>query len=185
MSLAQVEGVRVVLIDADLRRPRLGSLFGLADDKDKVKGLVQYLEGDAEASEILHDTSIPNLAVIPSGDRPIHPTEMLHSKKLEALLTWCNQQGFSVILDTPAVLPVVDAMIVSNIVSGAILVVSAGKTIKDEVLETVEQFGQHGIKILGVVMQKVPLNSLPVYYRKSPYFVSNNRKKSGSGRSKW
>jgi len=178
VSLAQVEGVRVVLIDADLRRPRLGSLFGLTADKDKVKGLVQYLEGDAEASEILHDTSIPNLAVIPSGDRPIHPTELLHSKKMRTLLQWCQEQGFSVILDTPAALPVVDAMIVSNLVSGALLVVSAGETLKKEALETVEQFINHGIKILGVVMQKVPLNSLPAYYRKSPYFVSNNRKKS-------
>lgn len=180
IALAQVDAVRVVLIDTDLRRPRLGSLFGLNEDKDKVKGLVQYLEGEVEASEILHDTSIPNLVVIPAGDVPIHPTEMLHSKKMQALLSWCKQQGFSVILDTPAALPLVDAMIVSQLVSSAILVVSAGETTKAEAVETVDQLKNHGINILGVVMQKVPVSNLPIYYQKSPYIVSKASKQSGS-----
>ena len=181
IALAQVDDVPVVLIDTDLRRPRIGSIFGITDDHDKAKGLVHYLEGKAEESEILHDTNVPNLAVIPAGEVSSHPTELLHSKKMKTLLQWCQQQGFSVILDTPAALPVVDAMVVSNIVSGAILVVSAGETTKDDALETVERFMNHGIKILGVVMQKVPLNSLPAYYRDSPYFVSKDRKKFGLG----
>jgi len=176
--LAQVDDVRVVLIDTDLRRPRIGNIFGLTGDGDKTKGLVQYLEGEADESEILHDTNVPNLAVIPAGELSSHPTELLHSKKMRTLLQWCQQQGFSVILDTPAALPVVDAMVVSNLVSATILVVSAGETKKDEARETVEKFTNHGINILGVVMQKVPLDSLPAYYRKSPYFVSRGRKKS-------
>jgi len=175
--LAQVDDVRVVLIDTDLRRPRIGSIFGITDDADKAKGLVHYLRGEAEESEILHDTNVPNLAVIPAGDMSSNPTELLHSKKMRTLLQWCQQQGFSVILDTPAALPVVDAMVVSNLVSSSILVVSAGETIKDEARETMEKFMNHGIQILGVVMQKVPLNSLPAYFRKSPYFVSSGRKK--------
>ena len=69
-------------------------------------------------------------------------------------------------------------MVVSNLVPATILVVSAGETIKDEALETVEKFMNHGITILGLVMQKVPLNSLPAYYRKSPYFVSRGSQKS-------
>jgi len=98
---------------------------------------------------------------------------------MKTLLQWCQQQGFNVILDTPAALPVVDGIVNSNLVSGTILVVSAGETLKEEALETVEQFMKYGIKILGVVMQKVSLNSLPAYYRKSPYFVPRDRKKSG------
>ena len=180
IALAQVDDVRVVLIDTDLRRPRIGRIFGLSDDHDKAKGLTHYLAGEAEESEILHDTDVPNLAVIPAGDLPPHPTEMLHSKKMRMLLQWCQQQGFSVILDTPAALPVVDAMVVSQLVAGTILVVSAGETTKDDALEIVERFMNHGINILGVVMQKVPLKDLPAYYRTSPYFVSKGRRKSGS-----
>ncbi len=179
--LAQVDDLRVVLIDTDLRRPRIGSIFGITDD-DKAKGLAHYLGGEAEESEILHDTNVPNLVVIPAGNLPSHPTELLHSKKMKTLLLWCKQQGFSVILDTPAALPVVDAMVVSPLVSATILVVSVGDTNKDEAQETVEKFMNHGIRFLGVVMQKVPLNSLPAYYRKSPYFASKGRNKSESGR---
>lgn len=178
IALAQVEGVRVVLFDTDLRRPRLGSIFGIEEDQDKAKGLAHYLEGDAEESEILHETSVPNLAVIPAGYLPPHPTELLHSKKMKTLLQWCHDQGFSVILDTPASLPVVDAMIVSNLVSGTILVMSAGETNKDAATTVVEQLTNHGIKILGVVMQKVPMASLPSYYRNSPYFAFKDEKKS-------
>jgi len=174
--LAQVDDVRVVLIDTDLRRPRIGRIFGITENDDKAKGLVHYLEGEADESEILHDTKVPNLAVIPAGNFSDHPTELLHSKKMRTLLQWCQLQGFSVILDTPAALPVVDAMVVSNLVPATILVVGAEVTIKDEALKTVEKFMNHGIKILGLVMQKVPLNSLPAYYRKSPYFVSRGRK---------
>lgn len=178
IALAQVDDVRVVLIDTDLRRPRLAGIFGLKIDDDKGKGLVHYLEGEAEESEILHETSVPNLALIPAGEMSSHPTELLHSKKMKALLQWCHQQGFSVILDTPAALPVVDALVVSNLVSGVILVVSAGETLKKEAMETVDKFMQHGIKILGVVMQKVSMKALPAYYRESPYFVSRGRKAS-------
>lgn len=179
IALAQVEGGRVVLFDTDLRRPRIGSIFGIEENQDKAKGLAHYLEGDAEEGEILHETSVPNLAVIPAGYLPPHPTELLHSKKMKTLLQWCHDQGFSVILDTPASLPVVDAMIVCNLVSGTILVMSAGETNKDAATTVVEQLTNHGIKILGVVMQKVPMASLPAYYRDSPYFAIKDQKKSG------
>ncbi len=172
IALAQVEGIRVVLIDTDMRRSRIGNIFGIEEDQEKVKGLAHYLDGDAEESEILHETSVPNLAVIPAGFLPPHPTEMLHSIKMRTLLQWCHEQGFSVILDTPAILPVVDAMIVSHLVAGTILVVSAGQTSKANAQETVEKLTSHEIKILGVVMQKVPLKDLPMYYRTSPYFNS-------------
>ncbi|MDT7041582.1 GumC family protein [Candidatus Nitronereus thalassa] len=178
IALAQVEGVRVVLIDTDLRRSRVANIFGLDEDHDKAKGLVHYLEGEAEISEILHETMVPNLAVIPAGYIPPHPTEMLHSKKMRTLLQWCKEQGFSVILDTPAALPVVDAMIVSNMVEGVILVVSAGRTVKAEAIEVLDRFRNHGINVLGVVMQKVAMANLPSYYRDSPYFAYKNQKKS-------
>ncbi len=178
IALAQVEGARVVLLDTDFRRPRLGSIFDISEDGEKAKGLAHYLAGEAEETEILHETNVPNLAVIPAGAIPPHPTEMLHSKKMRTLLQWCHDQGFSVILDTPAALPVVDAMIVSHLVAGTILVVSAGQTTKTDAMETMEKLASHGIKILGVVMQKVPFKDLPEYYRKSPYYFSAKNQKA-------
>jgi polysaccharide biosynthesis transport protein len=184
IALAQVEGVRVVLIDTDLRRPRVAHVFGIDEDHDKAKGLVHYLEGEAEISEILYETKVPNLAVIPAGYMPPHPTELLHSKKMRTLLQWCKEQGFSVILDTPAALPVVDAMVVGNMVSGTIVVVCAGKTIKKEAVEVLDRLKNHEINILGVVMQKAPMSSLPSYYRDSPYFAYKNQGKAGMRRAK-
>lgn len=176
VALAQVEGVKVVLIDTDLRRPQVGNIFGISEDQDKAKGLAHYLLGDAEESEILHETSVPNLAVIPAGCAPPRPTELLHSMRMKALLERYREQGFSVILDTPAALPVVDAMVVSNLVSGVILVVSVGQTEKGSAMTMVDQLASHGIKILGVVLQKVPLAILPAYYRESPYFKFKDRR---------
>ena len=170
IAMSQLEDLRVVLIDVDLRSPHLGSIFGLSDGKkDKANGLVQYIEGEVEIKEILHQTTLPNLAVIPAGRVPRNPTEMLHSKQMTTLLDWCKQQGFCVILDAPAILPVVDATVTGSLVSGTIFVVSAEETYREAAKTAMEQLINNGISLLGVVMQKVPLANIPRHSRGSLY----------------
>ena len=69
------------------------------------KGLVDYLEGQADLRSVMHQTEIPNLSVIPSGYCPSNPSELLHSKYMSILLKRCQQEGFHIILDAPPVLP--------------------------------------------------------------------------------
>jgi len=166
IALSQLEDNRVVLIDADLRLPGLARIFDIEEGKGKAKGLVHYLLGEVEAREILHPTKTPNLVVIPAGRIPPNPTDLLHSKQMTALLTWCKEQGLCTIVDTPAILPVVDGTVVASLVSlGTILVVSAGETNRDALRTAIEKLTNHGVRIVGVIMQKVIPNMVPSYYR--------------------
>lgn len=169
IAMSQLEGCKPVLIDADLRRPVVGKSFGIEAEGDQRKGLVEFLEGEAEFDEILHHTTIPNLALIPSGRLPDHPTELLHSKKMQALLKWCEQQGYSIICDAPAALPVVDSIVLGSMVSGTVLVVSAGETLREATRTTIERMNNYGINILGVVIQKVPQDDIPQSHQGSHY----------------
>ena len=134
-----------MLIDADMRQSSLARIFDIEEGKGKAKGLVHYLLGEVEAREILHPTKNPNLVVIPAGGIPPNPTDLLHSKQMAALLTWCKEQGLCTIVDTPAILPVVDGTVVASLVSlGSILVVSAGETKREAVGKAIEKVTDHG-----------------------------------------
>jgi len=173
IALSQLEDNRVVLIDADLRQSSLARIFDIEEGKGKAKGLVHYLLGEVEAREILHPTKNPNLVVIPAGGIPPNPTDLLHSQQMAALLTWCKEQGLCTIVDTPAILPVVDGIVVASLVSlGSILVVSAGETKREAVGKAIEKLTDHGVRIVGVVMQKVIPNMVPAYYRAHRYITA-------------
>jgi len=173
IALSQLEDNRVVLIDADLRQSGLARIFDIEEGKGKAKGLVHYLLGEVEAREILYPTQNPNLVVIPAGGIPPNPTDLLHSKQMAALLTWCKEQGLCTIVDTPAILPVVDGTVVASLVSlGSILVVSAGETKREAVGKAIEKVTDHGVRIVGVVMQKVIPNVVPSYYRAHRYITA-------------
>ncbi len=163
-TVSHVEGSRVVLLDADLRRPRVGKIFGIKEGTDKGKGLVQYLVGDAEVGEILHQTKMPNLLVIPAGDIPPNPTELLQTKRMAVLFQWFNKNGVNLVVDSPPVLPVTDATVIASMLSGTVLVVSAGETNREAARAAIEHLTRSGAQILGVVMQKVSLRRTPHYY---------------------
>lgn len=171
IAMSQVDEGKTVLIDADLRRPAIGKLFGIEVEEVQRKGLVDFLEGEARFDEIVHHTTIPNLVLIPAGRLSGNPTELLHSKKMQILLDQCEQQGYSVIFDAPATLPVVDSIVLGSLVTGTILVVSAGETLRTATKTTVERMQGYGINILGVVIQKVPQDDIPQFYQGSLYYV--------------
>ena len=152
----------LTLGNAEFKRDTVGSCRPGFFAKEKI-------EGEVDIKEIFHQTTLPNLAVIPAGRVPPNPTEMLHSRQMRTLLHWCKQEGICAILDAPAVLPVVDATVAGSLVSGTIFVVSAEETYREAAKAALEQLVNNGISLLGVVMQKVPLANIPRHFRGSLY----------------
>ena len=163
MAVAQLENTRVILIDTDLRKPVHDHIHGVQREGRNTKGLVDFLAGRAELEEIIHQTGIANLLVIPRGKRPSNPSELLHSKQMSHLLNQCRQEGFHVILDAPPVLPVTDAMILATQVDGVLLVASAGQTTREACRLAIQRLTAAGGKILGIVLQKVRVPANPYY----------------------
>ncbi|MFT3775558.1 MAG: polysaccharide biosynthesis tyrosine autokinase [Minicystis sp.] len=125
IAMAQA-GQRVVIIDCDLRKPRLHRIFG----KDSKVGVTTALLEESIDNAVLA-TEVPNLSVISAGPIPPNPAEILHSERFKAFLEQVQGRFDRVILDSPPIVPVTDGVILSTIVDGTILVVRAFKTTKD------------------------------------------------------
>jgi len=159
ISFAQLEK-RVLLIDADLRRPRLHRIFEIAN----TKGLSGYLAGKFRLEDIIFKSGFGNIWVIPSGPIPPNPAELLNSKGMKTLLEGIKK-GFTIsILDTPPVLAVVDAVVVSAIVDGVVLVTRPDKTTKKPFLRAVSELRQAKAKITGVLFNGMDIHDKAHYY---------------------
>jgi succinoglycan biosynthesis transport protein ExoP len=158
-------GLRVVLISADLRRPSVSGLFGINDTE---KGLTTALLGDAPLSECLQrvqTSSGQNLYVLPSGPLPQNPAELLGSKGMRDVITTVENAGVDYLLiDTPPVLPVSDAMAVSQFADGVIVITVADQTKKAHLGQTIERLRQVNADVIGVVVNGVPTRKRYGYY---------------------
>jgi capsular exopolysaccharide synthesis family protein len=124
LTMAQELQRRVVIIEADLRKPSLQQLFGLPSGP----GLSEYLVGAAELKDVMRFLPDHNLTVIPAGVTPANPAELLGSTAMRRLLDQLRTRFDRVILDTPPVLPLADVAVLAPLVDGTLLVVRAGVT---------------------------------------------------------
>jgi capsular exopolysaccharide synthesis family protein len=150
VSFAQLEG-RVLLIDADLRKPRLHRVFNLRN----VDGLSSYLAGKNAFEEVIQKTCIDNIWTIPSGPHPPNPAELLNSRRMKELLARAKDMFNVVLLDTPPVLAVIDPVIVSSLVDSTVFVVRAGKTTRRPLVRAIEEIRKSKADIIGVVFNEV------------------------------
>lgn len=161
-------GKRVILIDADLRRPQLHRFFGLPNRV----GLSDLFREQASPMLVSHaPTGLPNLRVITSGPLPPNPTELLGSEKMNQLLGQLKTQAQVILIDTPPSL-VADAQVLSARVDGVLIVIYPGHTHADSARTTLEMFTRSGANIVGVVFNRIPRNRAYYYggYRYySPY----------------
>lgn len=111
----------------------------------------------------MYRTDMASLSVIPRGERPSNPSELLHSKQLRQLLNRCREEGYHVILDAPPVLPVTDSVILASQVDGVLLVASAGQTTREACRLAIERLTTGGGNLLGIVLQKVRVPYNPYY----------------------
>jgi capsular exopolysaccharide synthesis family protein len=156
---------RVVVIDADLRKPRLHTIFKVKNGK----GLTSYLTGKYSLEEAVLKTHVENVWLMPSGPIPPNPAELLDSDKMKLLLDGIKREIDVVLLDTPPVLAVVDSLIIGSLVDGMVLVVQPEKTTKKPFLAAVEQLRQSKVEILGVVFNKSTIHTGQYYDRQSYY----------------
>ena len=159
--LAQT-GAEVLIIDCDLRRPRLHAHFNLSN----ARGLTNCLSGESNDLENLIQTyeKQPNLKLLPSGPTPPNPAELLGSEEMRRLLVSLSERFTHIIVDSPPAISFTDASILSTFVDGVILVVHGGRSSRAVVRRAKQQLLDVGAHIFGVVLNNVKIESHDYYY---------------------
>lgn len=140
-------GKKVLLIDADLRRPTIHATFRTLN----IDGVTTILTGKNEASAVVEETFVDNLSIITSGPIPPNPSELLNSKRMAKLVDWARENYDIVVLDAPPVLAVSDVQVLVPKTDGVVVVTNMGKTLKGDLKRTVEVLRLANAKILGSV----------------------------------
>ena len=174
IALSQTGG-RVILIDADMRKPRIHNIFA----KDNGIGLSSFLSGNIQLESIIRSSKIPNLSYIPSGPIPPNPSELLGSTLFKNMIQSLGNQFDQILLDSPPVLGFADSTILSTLVDGVILVVVGGKTPKENLQRAKEMLFQVDARILGVVINRVDIRRSVYgsYYHRYHYYYGDGKKK--------
>jgi capsular exopolysaccharide synthesis family protein len=149
IAMAQAGG-KVLIIDADMRKPRIHRSFGLKSDK----GLSSIVVGDAQLRDALCKSEVPNLDVLPCGPIPPNPAELLHTERFRQILAECRGLYERVILDSPPIGPVTDPAIIGSSADGVVLILRAGHTTREAAQYARRQLGDAGARILGLVINQ-------------------------------
>lgn len=170
-------GKRVLLIDSDLRRPRLHRAFGFSSD---LSGLTNLIMGEDSLDNVLVDTEVPGLSLIPCGPIPPTPSELLGSRQMENILKDLEERFDWVLFDSPPVVAVTDAVVISQLVDGVVLVVKAGQTSRDLLAKALKQLSDVDATILGTVLNDFNVKGEGYrYYHYYHSYHSNEKKKTG------
>lgn len=167
ISLAQT-GARVVIVDADMRRPRLQHIFNVGMND----GLSTVLSSDASEADMLamvETDEASGLNVMSSGPIPPNPAELLGSDQMRRLMTALQARYTHVIVDSPPISSFTDGVLISTMVDGVLLVVHGGKSSRHIVRRSKQLLNDVGAKVLGVVLNNVSLQSHDYYYYQSYY----------------
>ena len=178
VALAQA-GSRVLLVDGDMRKPRIHEVFGLQQSP----GLANLIVGTAKGSDTVRKTSVPNLWVLPSGPHPPNPAELLGSRRFKEVIGSVVTHFDWVIVDSPPVMAVTDSSILANVVGAVVFVAHSEKTSRHAAREALEQLAGARCTILGGILNRVEVGRNPYYY--SHYYRREYRSyytSSGSSR---
>jgi succinoglycan biosynthesis transport protein ExoP len=165
-AMAQA-GQRVILIDTDLRRPRLHRLFGL---RNTIGVTTALIEERPALDDLLQDTGAPNLQVLCSGPLPPNPSELLSSVRLRSLLGMLKERADVLLLDSPPATILSDAVILATQSEAVLLVIDVLKTRRDAAKRAVDALRQVNARILGLVMNRVPARGRGYYYYHYYYY---------------
>ena len=173
-------GERVVLVSCDLRRPRIGEFFGL----DEQAGLTSVLTGQQTLEEaVLPVPGFDRLSLLPAGPVPPNPAELLNSASARDIFTRLRDDFDLVLIDSPPVLPVTDAAILSRHADATLMLAAAGQTRRGDLHRAVEKLDQVGATILGIVLNKVTRQTGRNYgysYAYKPYQYSYKPNHAGT-----
>jgi capsular exopolysaccharide synthesis family protein len=153
-------GQRVILIDADMRRPRVHEVFG----QNQEPGLSNLMVGHAVASATICKSGVPGLWLLPAGRIPPNPAELLGSRRFKEFIGLLSQHFDSVIIDSPPIMAVTDSAIVASAASGVVFVVGAEMTSRQAARTAIEQLQNGRPRFFGAVLNRVELERNAYYY---------------------
>jgi polysaccharide biosynthesis transport protein len=167
-------GMKVIIVDTDLRRPVQHRIFGLPNRNGVSDAVIQF---QIPVSEHLQDTGIENLRLLSSGSLPPNPAELLGSERMLNIISDLQEISDMVLFDSPPVLVVTDAAILGSRTDGAILVNDSGNTRTDESRRAAEELRRVRVNLLGVALNRVPQGGRGSYYYNFSYYTSDAQKK--------
>lgn len=165
VALSQLENNKVLLIDADMRKPVQHKIFGL---KNKT-GLSSALGKMNSIDECIYSSGINNLDIITSGEQPPNPAELLSSSQMEAILAELSRKYDYIIIDMPPVNIVSDPLSIGRYIAGLVVVVKYAQTTFDDIAAVVKKAELSDTKILGFAMARVKNSNKKGYYKKKYY----------------
>lgn len=163
-------GDKTFLIDTDMRKPMLHKLFDLPN----FQGLSSYLAGEKkDLEELIIECENSGTFLLPSGPIPPNPSEMLNSQRMEELLNQAKDKTEIVIIDSPPILPVTDAVLLSQKVDGVIMVAGTNQTKKEVFSKGLERLKQVNANVLGTVLNRYPVNKSSYYTYENYYYYGS------------
>ena len=176
-------GKRVLLVDADLRRPGVDVMF----DTPNVTGLTTLLrDSSASIDSVAQDTEEPNLRVITTGPLPPNPAELLGSMRMRTVMANLLESADLVVFDSPPMHSLADAAVLSSLVDGTLLVVAAGRSRRRWIRITMETLNRAGANVLGIVLNRVAAKSglgYDGYYGREPAVDAGGQGAAGAATS--
>lgn len=151
---------RVLLIDADMRKPTVHRTFQLSNRY----GLSSFLSRQIDLENAIQESGVPNLSVMTAGPIPPNPAEMLNSNSMTKLMEQLRESYDVVLIDTPPILAVTDAQLLASKSDGVLMVINAGKVKKEVVLKAKENLTRVNARMLGVVLNNVKRKASEEYY---------------------
>jgi capsular exopolysaccharide synthesis family protein len=180
IALAQ-SGVKILLVDADLRKGRIHEVFHV----ERKPGLSEFLSGQASFDAVIKPTALGSLAVVTGGSTAPNPAELLGSNRMREFIAQATKKFDRVLLDTPPAMAVTDGIILAAMTETVVAVAQSGRTPRQALHRLVTMCHEVRAKLLGVVLNNVPRRDAPAYYRYSAYRYApgsdNNRGPHRSG----
>ena len=164
VTMAEAGG-RVLIVDTDMRRPRLHRSFGVPN----TTGISTVIVGKATLEEAIKRTDVPNLDVLTCGPVPPNPSELLHTERFGVVLADCAKLYDRIILDSPPTSAVTDPAVLGNLADGVVLVIKAGETTREAAMHARRQLATAKARLFGVVVNAIdfsnPAYGYEYYYR--------------------
>jgi capsular exopolysaccharide synthesis family protein len=175
ISLAEI-GRRVLLIDGDLRRPRLGKLFGLQFATGLSDALLDEGRGETTLDSVVRPSTVPGLYLLPGGSEPANISKLLHSTFLDSLIERARSEYDFVLIDSPPMMGMADARLLSRNADGVILISRAGETSPEQLGEARERLADDGTPVIGTILNGCDLRI------EDPSYVNHYNSYAGAAR---
>jgi protein-tyrosine kinase len=171
-------GKNVLLIDSDLRKPKIHRIFMLSNNS----GLTNLIANHDEYEKYIRSCDVPNLQILPSGTIPPNPSELLSSNTMKNFVKDISEKYDLVLFDAPPVGSVTDAAIISTLVDGTILVANSGHVEISALKRAKELLSKVDANVIGVVLNKLDKSTVNNYYYHSDYYTNDEKKRKKRGR---